>query len=940
MNSIFKYIAGFVLLAVPVFAGAAGDSLSVKTQLGYDMPEGYNRSSAVSTVKGEELSRSFTPNLINSLVGRLPGLTVTQGSDEAGVVDNTLRARGLGTFQGLKDPLIVIDGFVSQYTDEDGYLRSLFSQLMPEEIESITLLKDAAATAIYGMRGANGVLLIKTKRGRNQPLKVNFNAQVGFQQAIEMPKFLDSYGYATLYNEAYASANGGAQYYSAEALDAYKNGTDKYLYPNVDWYDETLRKMAELYKVGLSFQGGNEIAQYFVLLNYMGNSGLMKRTKDMSDNTHNQIYNRYNVRSNVDVNITKNLSAHVTLGIAIEDKKTPGGTDDMGKNTSDLFTRLETIPANSFPVRNPNGTWGGSSNWSNPLANIVDRGYWTQNSRYINSALRLTEKLDMLLPGLSVSGAISFNSYYLSYFNRYANYEYYSLLGKDAGGNYLYSEPYGKKETITIDDSMSDQWRNTTLEGSLNYDNSFGNHDLHALLLYSYESETYGNEQPYVHVGMGANFAYTYAKKYTAEFSMGVQATETFAKGHRTGVFPAGAVSWVISEEDFLKDNDVVKYLKLRTSYGLTGNDQINGDTRFMYEQEYGEKEGYNIGVANGYIPGYRQLRLANPDISWEKEQKFNIGIETDLWGKLGLSVDYFHNRRAGILCLPNRSIPSYIGAELPYQNIGKTKNQGVEASVMWNDRVGRDFNYYVKADVWASKNKILYMSEEIKAENNTHLYKTGHHIDQAYYLEALGYYTQAEIDDPNVAKPTWKEVVPGDLKYKDWNGDGVIDNNDSYPFGYTEIPEITLGLNLGFTYKNFDFSAFFHGVLNRTVYLDANYYKAFQNNGSVSEFALGRWTSEDTADKATYPRLSLTNEQNNYRSSTFWARNGNFLKLRDVEVGYTFKDIIPSTHADLRVFANGTNLFAIDDVEGYDSERIGGYPAVRTVSLGVNVQF
>ena len=939
MNSIFKYITSFVFLAIPVSMSAAGDSLSVKTHIGYDVQDEYKVSSAISSVRGDELSKSFTPNLLNSLAGRLPGLTVGQGSDEPGVIDNSLFIRGMGTFQGLKEPLIVIDGFVTQYTDADGYLRTLLSQLMPEEIESVTLLKDASATAIYGLRGANGVLLINTKRGTNSPLKINFTAQVGFQQPTKMPKFLNSYDYANLYNEAYGYVNGGAQYYGPEALDAYKNGTDKYLYPDVDWYDETLRKTAEMYKVGLNFQGGNDVVKYFVLLNYLGNSGLMKRTEDLSDKTSNQRYNRYNVRSNMDVNISKNLSAHITLGIAIEDKITPGGTG-AGKNTDDLFNRIQSLPPNSFPVRNPNNSWGGSSNWSNPLANIAERGYWRQNSRNINSALKLTEKLDMLLPGLSISGAIAFNSYYLGYSNRYANYEYYALTGKDAEGKYQYSEPFGKKESLTIDDSLSDQWRNTTLQGSLNYSGSFDVHDIDALLMYSYENEAYGKQQPFVHVGMVARYTYTYAKKYIGEFSMGLQATETFAKGHRAGFFPAGSVGWIISEEDFLKKNDVVKFLKLRASYGLTGNDKLNGDTRFMYDQEYGEKDGYNIGTSNSYLYGLRQLRLANPDITWEKDKKFNVGVEANLWGKLNLTFDYFYNRRTDILCLPSRTIPSYIGAELPYLNIGKTKNQGVEASVMYSDHVGKDFNYYVKADVWTAKNKILYMSEEIKAENNSHLYKTGHRIDQPYYLEALGYYTQADIDNPDVAKPTWKDVLPGDLKYKDWNGDGVIDNNDSYPFGYTETPEITLGLNLGFTYKNFDFSAFFHAALNRTVYLDASYYKAFQNNGPISEYALGRWTSEETAHMATYPRLTLTNEQNNYRTSTFWMCNGNFLKLRDVELGYSFKNIIPAAKADLRIFVNGTNLFAIDALKGYDSERIGGYPAVRTISLGANIQF
>ena len=275
MNSMFKYIMCFAFLSISVSTFAVNDSICAETSIGYDVQERYKTSSAISSVRGNELSKSFTPNLLNSLAGRLPGLTISQGSDEAGVIDNKLFIRGLGTFQGLTEPLIVIDGFVTQYIDGDGYLRTLLSQLMPEEIESVTLLKDASATAIYGLRGANGVLLINTKRGLNSPLKINFTAQIGFQQPTRMPNFLDSYDYARLYNEAYGYANNGAQFYDEDALNAYKNGTDKYLYPNVDWYDETLRKTAEMYKVGLNFQGGNNIVKY--LANILMDNTLIKK---------------------------------------------------------------------------------------------------------------------------------------------------------------------------------------------------------------------------------------------------------------------------------------------------------------------------------------------------------------------------------------------------------------------------------------------------------------------------------------------------------------------------------------------------------------------------------------------------------------------------------------------------------------------------------------
>lgn len=937
MNSKYKYLISMVLMLM-TGSLSAQDALSAKGQSELDIQENHRMNASLSSVQGDELSKSFSPNLLNSLIGKIPGLTITQGSDEAGVIDNTLRARGVGTFQGLKDPLIVIDGFVTQYTDGDGFLRTLLSQLMPEEIESITLLKDASATALYGFRGANGVLLINTKRGIISPLKINFSTQIGFQNPIRMPKYLNAYDYANLYNEAYGYVNNGAKFYDDNALAAYRDGTDPYLYPNVDWYNETLRNTAEIYKVGLNFQGGNEIVKYFVLLNYLGNSGLIRKTENLSENTNNQNYERYNIRSNMDVNITKNLSVHITIGLAIEDKVTPAGRD-VGKNTNNLFSQLQQIPNNSFPVRNPNNSWGGSSNRSNPLANITERGYWKQGSRNINSALKLTENLTFL-PGLSISGAISFNSYYVGYSNKYANYEYYSLTGKDANGDYTYSAPFGKKESLTIDDAISDQWRNATVQGFIDYKKTFDIHDIDVSLLYTLENESYGKQQPFIHEGFGGRFTYTYDKKYTGEFSIGVQATETFAKGKRTGYFPAGLIGWVVSEEDFLKKNDFVNFLKLRASYGLTGNDKINGATRFMYEQEYGEKEGYNLGTTNSYIYGLGQLRLANPDITWEKDRKFNIGVETRLAHKFEIFFDYFYNQRHDILCLPTRSIPSYIGAELPYMNMGKTTNRGFETKLAYSSSTGKDFYYFTELSGSFAKNKIIYKSEDVRAENNKHLYQTGLPINQPFYLEAIGFYTQDDINNPQIAKPTWKDVLPGDLKYKDWNNDGAIDNNDIYFFGYNSIPEITLGLNIGFSYKNFDFSAFFHAALNRTVYLGNDYYKAFQNNGNISEFALNRWTSEETAHLATYPRLSLNDEQNNYRSSTFWMCNGNFLKLRNIELGYTFNDIIPSIKSDLRLFINGTNVFSVDNVRGFDPERIGGYPALRTLSLGVNVQF
>lgn len=895
-------------------------------EIGYASQPDYQVSSAISTVSGDKLKKSFSPNIWTTLIGRLPGVTITQGSDEPGAWTSGYEGRGLATFTGSNAMLILVDGY-----------ESTINHLVPEEIESVTFLKDASATAIYGMRGANGVLLVTTKRGVESPLKINFGTQVGFQQATRLPKYLGSYDYARLYNEAVANdrrigSSMDAVTYNDADLDAYRTGSDPLYHPDVNWYDQVLRKTAPLYNVDLSFRGGNQIVKYYVLLNVLGNNGLVKRTADISDNTKNETYQRYNVRTNMDINVTKNFSAAITLGLSVEDNTNPGG-----QNTGNLFGTLQDITPNAFPVVNPNGSFGGNTRFGNPYAMITETGYWSYNGRTLNAALRLKEKLDFITPGLYATGSIAFNTYYLGYSNKNKDYERYSIL-KGSDGEPIYTLAGGKEEALVGDEGQYTQWRNYYVEGTLNYDRRFGIHQLNALAMYSYEDKSVGPDQPFRHIGFGGRFTYMNNDRYIAEFAFGTQASENFVK--RNSFFPAGSLAWIASQEDFLKGNNFLTYLKLKASYGLAGNDEIGGN-RFMYDQEYVYTSDYFLGNSsnNHTVRSLMQGRLANRNISWEKERKLNVGVEANLINKLDMSFEYFHNRRFDILCIPNRAIPSYMGATLPYMNLGKTKNQGFEASARWSDMVNKDVTYYVQLNGWMAKNKVLYNSESIQTQD--YKYGTGRQIYQPYYLEAIGFYTQADIDNPEVAKPSWQTVQPGDIKYKDHSGDNIIDSDDWYPIGKRSTPEITLAMDLGCSFYGFDITAFFQSALNRDVYLDAPYYRAFQNNIGVSEAALGRWTPE-TASSATYPRLSATVDQNNYQGSSFWLKNGNFLKLRNLEIGYTFKDLnfISKTNTDLRVFVNGTNLFSLDHIKDLDPEVTTGYPAVRTFSFGAKVQF
>lgn len=876
-----------------------------------------------SYVSGDVLEETLTNNLYNAMIGRLPGLTISQGSFEAGVVNNNLLSRGISTYQGGTTPLLLIDGF-----------QSSISELVPQEIESITLLKDAAATAIYGLRGANGVVLVTTKRGNISPLRVSFSTEVGFQKAVRVPEYLDAYNYATLYDEAQRNDGVTDVAYKPEDLERYKNGWNKYLYPNVNWTDEIMRSFAPIQNYDLSFRGGDKIVKYFVLLNVINNNGLLERTEPLTENSKNQSYTRYNVRSNIDVNVTKRFSVAANIGLSVADWNTPGA-----QYASSIFDKTN-IPANAFPIRNPNNTFGGNETYTNPYADLVETGYYSSNSRTLNSALRLTQQLDMLTEGLSASAAIAFNSWYIGYSNKLKTYSRYSVFnsGSDDNIEYSYGQKYGEDSSLEGDESMSNQWRNMSFIGSLDYKRRFGLHNIEATGQYTYEARYEGKEQPYLHIGGGARISYSYDNRYLFDLSAGYQGSERFAVGKQYGFFPAAAIGWIVSNESFLKGNKIFPYLKLRASYGLTGNDEIGSDNRFMYVDSYDDKGGYPFGVGNTVIYGDGLTLLGNPDVTWEKEKKLNVGVDANILNMIDLSVDYFNNNRYDILSTPDRDIPVFIGTDFPMMNVGKVKNQGFEISLGYKKKFNKNMDFFVEFTSWYSKNKIVYNSESIKTYE--YQYTTGRRVFQPYALVADGFYSQEDIENPNVLKPSWSEVKAGDIKYKDMNKDGVIDTNDSYPVGYTATPEFSAGLNLGANIYGFDISLFFHGVAGRTVYLGSDYYRAFQKNGSVSEAALGRWTPE-TADSATYPRLTANpNDQNNFRYSTFWQKNGNFLRLRNLEVGYTFKDILKDNKSDLRVFLSGDNLFTLDHVKDLDPELMSGYPAVTTVSIGAKFQF
>ena len=927
-NVLIILSATFCLSAFPTngLSLSREDTLEIRKesaiQVAYGVQPEWMVTGAVSSVSGDVLQSSFTQDFSSRLFARIPGLTITASGTEPGSQDNSLYGRGINTFGiGSNNMLILVDGIEANYSD-----------LVPEEIESVTLLKDASATAMYGGRAANGVLLVTTKRGQTGDLKVNFSTQHGFQSATHLPQFLGSYDYARLFNEARVN-DGRDERYTSEELELFRSGDDPYFYPDVNWYDHVLRETAPINSYNLTFSGGSQAARYFLLVNHASTDKMLRATGSESEFSEDGKYRRFNFRSNVDIDITQSLTADITLGGSVVNTSNPSRF-----NTGGLLGRISNMPPNLFPVYNPNGTWSRSSLFANPLGDMLETGFQTSNGRTLQASIGLTQKLDFITEGLSLTGRVTSNSFFIGESNKVRTYASYAI-SKSPEGDTIYT-PYGLNSSLTGEEGGSAQNRTFAFQSFLNYDRSFGRNMLDGVILFNIDDYvTRGNTASDKYVNLSGRLTYAYDQRYIAEFSGSYMGSRIFPEGNRYGFFPAGSVGWILSNEGFLRDNNVVNFLKLRGSYGIVGNSRIGGWPPYKFIQFYPGGGAYRFGTDNSNYPSIVQGRAANPFITWEKEKSMNLGLEVTLINRLDIEVDIFNRNRYDILVTPDRSDPDFMGYEKPYMNEGETNNKGMEGRFRFYNDTRADFNFYMEATAWYYTNELVFSSEQLRVYD--YLQREGQPIGQPFGLEAIGFFRDEE-DIASSPLQAWTEVRPGDVKYKDQNGDGIIDENDLFPIGNTGIPNFTGGLNLGFNYRGFDFDVFFQGVTGRTVNLMGNYFHAFQNEGQAGTIALNRWT-EETAETATYPRLSSMNNQNNFRYSSQWQYDGSFIKLRSIELGYTIPSGIGQAvnleHA--RVFINGTNLLSFDHMNGYRDPEYGpGYPPVRTYSMGVRVQF
>lgn len=888
--------------------------------------------SAISTVKGTVLERDKSATLESSLVGNLNGFMAFPSSYEPGSSIGSFYIRGLKTTAGNNAPLIIIDD-----------VERNFSQLMADEIEEISVLKDAAALALYGSRGANGVILVTTKRGKANRRQVTVNAQAGIHQNIGQKDYLNAYDYARLYNQAWVLDGNTTPFYSDEAIEGYKKTVEgaadanPYRYPNNDYQKLFLNDYSIQQKYDVTMSGGNDFVRYYALAGYLSQGGVFKYTNENDDYSTNTHYQRFNFRTNVDININPVLSAFVDMAGRIELRHYPN------RSANDIFTAITQTPANAYPIFNPDQSLGGTSTFqNNPYGLIAKSGYSDNVRRSFDATAGFKIDFGKWVEGLSFKAHAGFDFYNLKYRGLWQNFKVYQL--RDDGETY---DSYGTDEQGTFGgiNTGSDYYSQYVAHAQFDYKRDFlKHHHLSAMAMFDLSSRTEpGNVPSYKNVAFGARVQYNYMQKYYLELVASTTANEAFRRGNRFGFFPAVSVGWTLSEEKFMKQLEAVDYLKLRASFGKTGLDRPYGTDasyRFLYLDNWSsELGGYGFGNPSTYYTGSGEVIAANPDIRWEDSYKTNVGIDLSLLNnKLYFTGDYYYERRTGIWVKREGWIPSTFGVSVPYENLGSAESSGVELT-LGTTGGNRDFQYDVKGMVNYMTSRIIDLQEAPKTWD--YQYSAGKNMSEIWALLSDGFY-QDEEDIANHAVSTFGTVRPGDIKYVDVNDDGVIDSNDYVATGKTSLPKWTFSLSAELKYKDFDFSMLWQGMADRYVSEPVDYAIPFLNKNAMTD-AYDAWTPENT--DAKYPRLTTSNFENNRQYSDFWLKNGSYLRLRSIELGYSLPQQIVNQLgiAKLRFYINGYNLWTLTGLD-YDPEcttaGINQYPASRIYTLGVNLTF
>lgn len=940
---------------------------------------------SVATITTKDLTQSPTANINNALAGRLPGLIVNQyAGGEPGVDQSELFIRGKATY-GNQSAIVIVDGI-----ERD------MSYLAPDEIETFTILKDASATAAYGIRGANGVIVITTKRGKAaEKATVNLKASIGINQPIGFPEYLGSADYATLYNEARlndAKMTGAdissLNLFSQQAIDNFrraKGDNSDGLGYDWDYYDFAFKPGLQE-DVSLSIRGGTDKVRYYVLANYFSQGGNYKYSNAGEYDSQTK-FTRYNFRSNIDININRYLSTRLDLGARITDRNAPGTT--AGRLMTICATQPPYLPIlveeNAHPQneeyiqQNPRGMLYGDNIYRyNLLGELSRTGYLNEKNTYLNGSFAMNLDMEFLTKGLKAEVMFSYDASEGRWINRkldtykdgYREYPKYATFmpneGSDAymaGGHYTGAYKTGNKYDIdqTIGNGFSHNASDgrTYIQARLDYNRLFSNrHEVTAMLLANRGNRTVNNELAYHSQGITGRFAYYYNQKYLMEFNFGYNGSENFTPGKRYGFFPAGSIGWVVSEEEFMKKASWIDFLKVRASYGLVGSDNVS--SRFPYLAFYGSGSGYDFGNNFGTnVGGTSEGNLANANLTWEKARKLNVGIDfTTLNQRLALTIDAFYEYRFDIITDMNSDgimgYPDIVGKDASLQNLGEVSNRGVDIELSWNDKIGKDFRYYIRPNLTFSRNRLEYKAEV--ARKNSWRKETGKRLYENFvYVFDHFVADQEEADRLNkIGYQPWGQLIPGDVVYKDLDRNGVIDDEDRTAMGNPRSPELMFGIPFGFQYKNFDFSVLLQGATKSSILLNGAAvfdFPQFEQDkiGRVKKMHLDRWTPE-TAATAKYPALHYgTHDNNKNGNSSLFLYDASYLRLKNVEIGYNVSPkLLRKFHVQqARIYVQGLNLLTFDklgdvdiDPETKSGDGASWYPIQKVFNFGIDITF
>jgi TonB-linked SusC/RagA family outer membrane protein len=901
---------------------------------------------SIATVYTNQLSTTPSTLYAYALPGRLAGLYTQQvsGFRNPGTGNNFDVDIFIGNIPrpGASEPNdntemnISLRGQVP-VTIIDGIQRDLFS-IDPENIESISVLKDGLSTIMLGQRSSRGVLLVTTKRARAGKPRVSFTAQTGIQQSLSLPKPLPAWQYAYLLNEALQNDGKAPLYKEADFL-AFRDHTKPYTNPDVNWYNTILRDNAPMSRYNLNINGGGNVARYSVSLNYTGQQGIFKTSPANNYNT-NAGLKRYLINTDVSIDVTRNLNVGMQLFGRLQEGTQPGA------GTGNILGTLLGTPNGAYPVYNPNGSWGGTSNLTNNLlSQTINSGYIQDNSKDVMANVDLRYNLGDWLPGLSVKGKGNLSIQSANAIDRSKRDLVYGVSIRD--GDTLYNKA---GNAVAQQNNFISVFNAQYFFGqiSLNYDRQFGRHGVNAVVLADTRQTIFNYDLPGKSTNISGKVAYNYANKYFIEGALNRSGYNRYLPGKQYGTFFGGGIGWDLAQESFLKENNGwLNQLKLRGTYAHTGNG-IDNSGYYLWRQDFSEDNGigggiYSQGTARSAGSGFKENGLANVNISWETARKLDVGMDVSLFNnKLQITGDYYHDRYENLLQVRGKSI-ALSGAAYPPENIGINLYQGGELTVTYQGRV-KDFHYFITANGNIEGTKVVFMDEQRRDYDWNK--RTGQPVGMRFGYIADGFFASAEEAAGSATIAGYKPL-PGDIRYKDLNGDGAINQFDEAPIG-TYKPRIYYGVNIGFSWKGVEASVLLQGVTNRINYVDNFATEAgfqFQNftYGQAYEQITGRWTPE-TANTATYPRLTA-DANNNYNkvSSSFWVRNGNYFRLKNINIAYNLPYSWTSRVklGSVKVFANAQNLFTHAAYDFVDPEvGAGAYPIQRVLNTGINIKF